>query len=155
MPAAAGGAGRAAGAVPPGSSAHAGAAEGTGRFRVRTIPSPPKPVHSQSTDRSPAAQPVSGSPHVTNPACPGHNSRLRRPGLRAARPAASRPAEDYAAALRALTAVQEQFYDQLDANGEGGHNPELAPAIAPVDASGTIGPACSWAIINGMRPGER
>ncbi len=155
MPAAAGGAGRAAGAVPPGLSAHAGAAEETGRFRVRTIPSRPKPVHSQSTDRSPAAQPVSGSPHVTNPPVPATTHGFvvldfelpDRPSLG--------HAEDYAAALRALTAVQEQFYDQFDANGEGGHNPELALAIAPVDATGTIGPACSWAIINGMRPAER
>ncbi len=64
-------------------------------------------------------------------------------------------AADFGAALDVLAAVQGEFYDQLDANGEGGHHPELALSIAPVDATGGIGPACYWAIINGMRPAQR
>jgi len=54
-----------------------------------------------------------------------------------------------------LAAVQETFYNQLDANAEGGHNAELALAIAPTDAIGTIGPVCYWAIIHGMRPADQ
>ncbi len=64
-------------------------------------------------------------------------------------------ADDYKAGLHMLTAVQEEFYDQLDANGEGGHRARLALIVAPIDATGAIGPACYWAIINGMRPAER
>ena len=64
-------------------------------------------------------------------------------------------AGDLDEALGVLAAVQEQFYDQLDANGEGGFRAELALAIAPVDATGAMGPAIYWAIINGMRPSER
>lgn len=64
-------------------------------------------------------------------------------------------ADDYDAALHVLTAVQEEFYDQLDANGEGGCNPELALALAPIDTTGIIGPPCYWVTINGMRPAER
>ena len=58
-------------------------------------------------------------------------------------------------ALGAVGRLQAQFHDQLDANGEGGFRAELALSIAPVDATGTIGPACYWAIINGMRPADR
>ena len=64
-------------------------------------------------------------------------------------------AGDLDAALEVLAGVQEEFYDQLDANGEGGFRAELALSIAPVDATGAIGPACYWAIINGMRPADR
>jgi hypothetical protein len=64
-------------------------------------------------------------------------------------------AEDYDAARYVLAAVQEEFYDQLDANGEGGHTAQLALVLAPIDATGTIGPPCYWATINGMRPAER
>lgn len=63
-------------------------------------------------------------------------------------------AEGYDAALRVLASLQEQFYAQLDSNGEGGHDPELALIIAPVDAAG-IGPACYWHIVNGIRPAGR
>jgi len=63
-------------------------------------------------------------------------------------------AGDYAAGLLTL-AVQEAFYDQLDANGEGGARVRLALTLAPVDVTGAIGPPCYWAIINGMRPAER
>ncbi len=62
MPAAAGGAGRAAGAVPPGSSAHAGAAEGTGRFRVTHDPQPAQ------ARPQPERRPVSGSPFESSDA---------------------------------------------------------------------------------------
>ncbi len=64
-------------------------------------------------------------------------------------------AEDYDAALRLLTGVQEAFYDQLDANGEGGGPVRLALVLIPVDATGAVGPPCYWAIINGMRPAAR
>ena len=64
-------------------------------------------------------------------------------------------AGDLDTALGVLAGVQEEFYDQLDANGEGGFRAELALSIAPVDATGAIGPACYWAIINGMRPADR
>lgn len=64
-------------------------------------------------------------------------------------------ADDYDAALHLLAAVQEEFYDQLDANGEGGHTAELALALASVDATGTVGRPCYWVTINGMRPAER
>ena len=64
-------------------------------------------------------------------------------------------AGDLDAALGLLASVQEEFYDQLEANGEGGFRAELALSIAPVDAAGAIGPACYWAIINGMRPADR
>ena len=64
-------------------------------------------------------------------------------------------AGDLDAALKVLSDLQEVFYDQLDANGEGGFRAELALSIAPVDATGDIGPACYWAIINGMRPADR
>lgn len=64
-------------------------------------------------------------------------------------------ADDYEAGLHMLAAVQEEFYDQLDANGEGGHRVRLALTLAPRDATSTIGPACYWSIINGMRPAER
>lgn len=112
MPAAAGGAGRAAGAVPPGSSAHAGAAEGTGRFRVRTIPSPPKPVHSQSTDRFPAAQPVSGSPQVTTPPVPATTHGFVVLDEGPARPAAAAQTQDYQAAFLQIDQLHSQWYDQ-------------------------------------------
>ena len=61
-------------------------------------------------------------------------------------------AGDFEAGLQMLAAVQEEFYDQLDANGEGGAGVRLALTLAPLDASGTIGPPCYWAIINGLRP---
>ncbi len=64
-------------------------------------------------------------------------------------------ADDYDAALHVLIAVQEEFYDQLDANGEGGHTAELALSIAPNDAIGAVGTSCYWVTINGMRPAER
>ena len=64
-------------------------------------------------------------------------------------------AGDYDAALYLFSVVQEEFYDQLDANGEGGFRAELALSISPVEATGAIGPACYWAIINGMRPADR
>lgn len=64
-------------------------------------------------------------------------------------------AGDLDAALDVLAAIQHEFYDQLDDNGEGGFRAELALSIAPVDTTGTIGPACYWAIINGMRPADR
>ena len=64
-------------------------------------------------------------------------------------------AGDLDAALVVLAGVQEEFYDQLDANGEGGFRAELALSIAPVDATSAIGRACYWAVINGMRPAER
>lgn len=59
-------------------------------------------------------------------------------------------AQDYGAALHMLNAVQEEFHDQLDANGEGGHCAQLALAVAPVDASGAIGRPCYWVTVNGM-----
>ena len=61
-------------------------------------------------------------------------------------------ADDHDAALYVLDTVQTEFYDQLDANGEGGHPAQLALALAPVDATGTVGPPCFWVTINGMRP---
>jgi hypothetical protein len=64
-------------------------------------------------------------------------------------------ADDYDAALHVLAAVQTEFYDQLDANGEGGHTAELALSLARIDAAGAVGPACYWVTINGMRPVER
>lgn len=64
-------------------------------------------------------------------------------------------ADDYDAALYVLAAVQEEFYDQIDANGEGGHTAELALALAPIDTTGTVGRPCFWVTINGMRSGER
>ena len=62
---------------------------------------------------------------------------------------------DYEAGLLALAAVQEEFHDQLDANGEGGGRVRLALTLAPTDAIGTIGPPCYWDIINGIRPARR
>ena len=64
-------------------------------------------------------------------------------------------AGDYEAGLLSVAAVQEEFYDQLDANGEGGGRVRLALTLAPIDAGGTIGPPCYWAIINGLRPAQR
>jgi len=60
-------------------------------------------------------------------------------------------ADDYDAALHVLAAVKEEFYDQLDANGEGGHTAELALSLAPIDVTGTVGPPCYWVTINGIR----
>lgn len=48
-----------------------------------------------------------------------------------------------------------EFYDQLDANGEGGHTAQLALALATIDATGTIGPPFHFETINGMRPAPR
>jgi hypothetical protein len=67
------------------------------------------------------------------------------------RPSLAR-ADDYDAALHLLEVLQREFYDQLEANGEGGACAELALAIVPVDATGTVGPPVYWSIINGMRP---
>ena len=64
-------------------------------------------------------------------------------------------AGDYEAGLLTLAAVQAGFYDQLDANGEGGGRVRLALTLAPIDAAGTIGPPCHWVIINGLRPAQR
>ena len=64
-------------------------------------------------------------------------------------------AGDYNAALDVLSVVQEQFYDQLDANGEGGHTVHLALALATIDATGTIGAPFRFETINGMRPAPR
>ncbi len=64
-------------------------------------------------------------------------------------------ADDYEAVLYVLAAVQEEFYDQLEANAEGGHTAGLVLSLAPIDATGTIGPPCYWAAINGMRPAAR
>ena len=64
-------------------------------------------------------------------------------------------APDLKAAQEVLAALQEQFYDQLDANGEGSHHPEIALSIAPVDVTGAVGPPCYWAIRNGMRPAQQ
>jgi hypothetical protein len=63
-------------------------------------------------------------------------------------------AGDYDAALLVLDAVQEQFYDQLDANGEGGNAIQLALVVAPVDATGAVGEPCYWSTVNGVRPPE-
>lgn len=49
-------------------------------------------------------------------------------------------AGDYEAGLHKLAAVQEEFYDQLDADGEGGSRVRLALTLAPVDGTGTVGP---------------
>ena len=64
-------------------------------------------------------------------------------------------AGDYDAALYVLSVVQEEFYGQLDANGEGGHTVHLALALATIDATGTIGPPFHFETINGMRPAQR
>ena len=64
-------------------------------------------------------------------------------------------ASDYEAGLLTLAAVQAGFYDQLDANGEGGGRVRLALTLAAIDAGGAIGPPCHWAIINGLRPAQR
>ncbi len=64
-------------------------------------------------------------------------------------------ADDYDAALHVLAAVQAEFYDQLDANGEGGHTAQLALALATIDATGTIGRPFLFETINGMRPAPR
>lgn len=50
--------------------------------------------------------------------------------------------------------MQQEFYDQLKANGEGGGQVRLALTLAPVDPSGATGPPCHWATINGMRPAQ-
>jgi hypothetical protein len=64
-------------------------------------------------------------------------------------------AGDYEAALYVLSVVQEEFYDQLDANGEGSHTAQLALALAPIDATGTIGQPFHFETINGMPPAPR
>ena len=64
-------------------------------------------------------------------------------------------AGDYDAALYVLSVVQQEFYDQLDANGEGGHTVHLALALATIDATGTIGAPFHFETINGMRPAQR
>ena len=64
-------------------------------------------------------------------------------------------ADDYDAALYVLSVVQEKFYDQLRANGEGGHTVHLALALATVDASGTIGSPFHFQTVNGVRPAQR
>ncbi len=64
-------------------------------------------------------------------------------------------ASDYATALRMLEAAQERFYDQIEANGEGGSRARMALTLAPRDDAGDIGPACHWAITNGLRPAPR
>lgn len=51
--------------------------------------------------------------------------------------------------------MQEEFYDQLDANGVGGHTAHLALAPATNAATGTIGPPLLFKTINGMRPAQR
>jgi hypothetical protein len=84
----------------------------------------------------------------------------RATGRGAGRPGPPRPATaaetgDHDAGLLALAAVPASFYDQLDANGEGGARVRLALTLAPVHVTGTIGPPCYWAISNGMRPAER
>ena len=80
------------------------------------------------------------STHDTDPAAhPDHRPSVRRARPGPARPAPLAEAGDYDAGLLALAAVQEQFYDQLDANGEGGGRVRLALALAPVDATGLIG----------------
>lgn len=63
-------------------------------------------------------------------------------------------AADYDAGLRTLVAVQEEFYNQLEANGEGGDRVRLALSLAPIDGTGSIGPPCYWAVIIGIRPTE-
>jgi hypothetical protein len=63
-------------------------------------------------------------------------------------------AGDYDAGLLTLAAGTGGVHDQLDANGEGARV-RLALTLAPIDATGTVGPPCYWAIINGMRPAER
>ena len=62
---------------------------------------------------------------------------------------------DYEAGLLALAEVQEEFYDQLDANGEGGGRVRLALTLAPTDVTGTVGPPGYWALITGRRPAQR
>jgi len=64
-------------------------------------------------------------------------------------------AGDHDAALYVLSAAQEEFYDQLDAISGGGHTAHLALALAPIDATGKLGPPCYWVTINGMRPARR
>ncbi len=84
---------------------------------------------------------------------PDHLCRLR-PGRRLPDRPPLGQADDYDAALYLLAAVQEEFYDQLDAIGKGGHTAHLALALAPSDATGTLGPPCYCVTINGMRPAE-
>ncbi len=48
---------------------------------------------------------------------------------------------------------RREVYDQLDANGQGGHTAHLA--LAPIDATGKLGPPCYWVTFNGMRPAQR
>lgn len=64
-------------------------------------------------------------------------------------------AGDYDAALYVLSVVQEEFYDQIDANGEGGHTVHLALALATIDATGGIGRPFHFETINGVRPARR
>ena len=56
------------------------------------------------------------------------------------------------AALHVLAVVQEEFCDQLDANGQGGHAAQLALALA---TTGAIGPPFYFETIDGMRPSQR
>ncbi len=81
---------------------------------------------------------------------PDHHLRLRCSGRRSARPPAVGHADYSDAALLLLAAVQTKFYDQLDANGEGGHTAELAlswppstpPAPPDRPATGSPSTAC-------------
>lgn len=58
----------------------------------------------------------------------------------------------YEQALHAARQLQQQVYDQLDANGEGGHRTTLDLANAPTDHAGNPGTPCYRTSINGPRP---
>jgi len=56
--------------------------------------------------------------------------------------------QDYQAALYQIDRLHSQWYDQLDANDEGGAGACLALVVAPVDAAGVTGPVCHRSIVN-------
>ena len=67
------------------------------------------------------------------------------------RPPVARTAS-YSDALAAVDRLQEQFHDQVDANGEGGAATVLRLVVVPVDGDGRPGAPVHWSSVNGIRP---
>lgn len=65
------------------------------------------------------------------------------------------PACSYPQAPEAVSQLQGQFHDQVDANGEGGARTVMRLVVVPVDATGQYSAPVHWCSVNGIRPQGR
>jgi protein involved in polysaccharide export with SLBB domain len=69
------------------------------------------------------------------------------------RPALAR-AGGYTAALRQVDRLHQNFYDQVEANGEGGFQADQRLVVVELGDDGTAMPRY-WSVTDGLRPAHR